>query len=58
MHEDYRDEKVKELRDQLTRFAPKTKKKTFKIAILNFEFLINGELSKIGHFLVIKEFKN
>ena len=26
MHEDYRDEKVKELRDQLTRFAPKTKK--------------------------------
>src|SRR6056297_3336873 len=26
MHDDYRDEKVKELRDQLTRFAPKTKK--------------------------------
>lgn len=26
MHEDYRDEKIKELRDQLTRFAPKTKK--------------------------------
>ncbi len=26
MHEDYRDAKVKELRDQLTRFAPKAKK--------------------------------
>ena len=26
MHEDYRDEKIKELRDQLTRFAPKAKK--------------------------------
>ena len=26
MHEDYRDSKVKELRDQLTRFAPKAKK--------------------------------
>ncbi len=26
MHEDYRDAKVKELRDQLTRFAPKVKK--------------------------------
>ena len=26
MHEEYRDEKVKELRDQLTRFAPKAKK--------------------------------
>ena len=26
MHEEYRDEKIKELRDQLTRFAPKAKK--------------------------------
>ena len=26
MHEDYRDVKIKELRDQLTRFAPKAKK--------------------------------
>ncbi len=26
MHEDYRDSKIKELRDQLTRFAPKAKK--------------------------------
>ncbi len=26
MHEDYRDAKIKELRDQLTRFAPQTKK--------------------------------
>ncbi len=26
MHEDYRDAKIKELRDQLTRFAPKAKK--------------------------------
>ena len=26
MHDEYRDEKIKDLRDQLTRFAPKTKK--------------------------------